>query len=44
MIERMGKRQGFVAILIFRGLVYAPLPLKNYGLGVLDIPAWQTIG
>lgn len=41
-VERMAKKQGFVAILIFRGLVYAPLPLKNYGLGVLDIPAWQT--
>ena len=36
-IERMAKRQGFIAILIFRGLVYAPLPLKNYGLGVRQL-------
>lgn len=39
-LERMVQKQGFTAVCIFRGVVYAPLPLKNYGLGALDIPGY----
>jgi hypothetical protein len=42
-LERMIKNQGFIGIAIFRGFVYAPLPVKNYGLGALDIPASQIV-
>ena len=42
-LERMTRNQGFTAILVFRGVVYAPLAIKNYGLGALDIPWWQTV-
>eukprot|EP00040_Diaphanoeca_grandis_P017439 m.90906 g.90906 ORF g.90906 m.90906 type:complete len:268 (+) comp26434_c1_seq1:284-1087(+) len=43
-LERMAKRQGFLGVCIFRGLVYAPLFVKNYCLGALDIPASTIIG
>mmetsp|Transcript_13316 Transcript_13316/g.34041 ORF Transcript_13316/g.34041 Transcript_13316/m.34041 type:complete len:226 (-) Transcript_13316:123-800(-) len=42
-LERMIKNQGFAAICVFRGVVYAPLPVKNYGLGALDIPAHHIV-
>ena len=37
-LERFVKKKGFAAVCVFRGVVYAPLPIKNYGLGALEIP------
>eukprot|EP00039_Didymoeca_costata_P019932 m.339450 g.339450 ORF g.339450 m.339450 type:complete len:267 (+) comp18808_c0_seq1:269-1069(+) len=34
----VAKRNGFVAVLLFRGFVYAPMLVKNYGLAAVGIP------
>ena len=41
-LERVVRRGGFSAIVAVR-LMYAPMALKNYGLGLLDVPRWQIL-
>ena len=42
-VQQFARSNGLIAICIFRGLVFAPLAVKNYGLGALDIPASHII-
>lgn len=37
----VAKKKGLLAVLLFRGFVYAPMMVKNYGLGAMGIPVYQ---
>ena len=35
--QQLFQAHGFLAVFIFRGFVYAPMAIKNYGLGSLEV-------
>lgn len=41
-IEKLVLRGGFPSVLVVR-LIYMPMVVKNYGLGLLDVPRWQIL-